>query len=170
MTTVSTHIQECQLRFIQECQLLSAVHLRAEILLKTSKRGALLSRMWSQKGLVTTWKEMFSKSNGVSPKCGVAYGVFVWFLFPFLPHPHGPYLLLNGSGKTLHRLFRKYLSCRPSRVLSTELTTCIFNSSSSRHCSARRHSACRWSGVQRTPLVCRTSQDALGCIVLGMEK
>lgn len=89
MTTVSTHIQECQLRFIQECQLtLSAVCLRAEILLKTSKRGALLSRLWSQKVLATTRKEIFSKSNGANPKCGVPYGDFVWFLFSFLPHSH----------------------------------------------------------------------------------
>lgn len=88
MTAVSTHIQECQFRFIQECQLiLSAVHLRAEILLKMSRRGALLSSMWSHKVLVTAWKEILSKSNGVSPKCAVPYGDFVWFLLPFLPIP-----------------------------------------------------------------------------------
>lgn len=110
MTTVSTHIQECQLRFIQECQLiLSAFHSRAEILQKMSKRGALLSGMWSQKVLVTTWKEILSKSNGVSPKCDVPYRDFVWVLFPFLPQPPDPCLLLNGSGKTLHRFSRKYL-------------------------------------------------------------
>lgn len=38
MTTVSTHMQECQLRFIQQCQpILSAAHLKAEILLKMTK-------------------------------------------------------------------------------------------------------------------------------------
>lgn len=46
MTTVSTRILECQLGFTQKCQfILSAVHLRAEILRKMSKRGALLNRM-----------------------------------------------------------------------------------------------------------------------------
>lgn len=87
MTTVITHIQECQLRFVQECQLtLSAVHLRAEILLKMAKRGALLSRMWYQKFLVI-------HGNGYSAKAmeKTQNVVFLWEIlsglcFPFFPH------------------------------------------------------------------------------------
>lgn len=55
------------------------------------------------------------QNSGVKQKCGVSYGDLVCFLFPFFPP------LLNGLGKTLHRLFGKYFSCRPSKVLSTEL-------------------------------------------------
>lgn len=58
-------------------------------------------------GFINTWKWIFSKSNGESPKCGVPLRDFVWVLFPFLSS------LLNGSGKTLHMFFRKYSSSRP---------------------------------------------------------
>lgn len=54
-----------------------------------------------------TWKWIFSKSNGESPK----YGDFVWALFPFLSS------LLNSSGKILHKIFRKYPSYRSKQNL-----------------------------------------------------
>lgn len=86
MTTVTTHIQECQLRFVQECQLiLSAVHLRAEILLKMAKQD-LLSRMWSQKVLVIL-------GNGYSAKAVEKDQnvVFLWEILPGLCFSYFPH-------------------------------------------------------------------------------
>lgn len=101
MTTVTTHILECQLRFVQECQLiLSAVHLRAEIQLTLAKRGVLLSRMWSQKVLVIHGNGYSAKSMEETQN-GVPLGDFAWARFPFLSS------LLKGSGKTLHSFFQK---------------------------------------------------------------
>lgn len=135
----------------------------------SEKKKNVKKRSFTEQDLVPEWfsnyvEKLFSKSNGFSPKWGVSYGDFVWFLFLFLPQRQDP-----CSGKMLHRFSRRYFFCKPSRVLPTELTTHVLKSSPSHCYSARWPSTCSsWTGVW-TPLACKTSQDASGRVVCGSE-
>lgn len=76
-------------------------------------------------------------------------GILSGFCFPFFFTP-----IIKWFREDPAQVFSKYLSCIPSRILSAELTTCIFNNSPPCCCTAQWPSTCSWPGVQRTTLVC----------------